>query len=53
MPAARQVCWSSIRAKSIASSTGMLYGRELAEVEHTDISAYGGWRAYMARTDST
>jgi gamma-glutamylcyclotransferase (GGCT)/AIG2-like uncharacterized protein YtfP len=26
---------------------GILYPRELAESKHTDISVYGGWRAYM------
>jgi gamma-glutamylcyclotransferase (GGCT)/AIG2-like uncharacterized protein YtfP len=27
---------------------GILYPRTLAEGVHTDISAYGGWRAYIA-----
>lgn len=27
---------------------GILYPRELAEGHHRDISAFGGWRAYMA-----
>jgi gamma-glutamylcyclotransferase (GGCT)/AIG2-like uncharacterized protein YtfP len=27
---------------------GILYPRELAEENHRDISAYGGWRAYWA-----
>ena len=26
---------------------GILYPRELAEATHRDISAFGGWRAYM------
>ena len=28
---------------------GILYPRELAEGRHRDISAWGDWRAYMAR----
>jgi gamma-glutamylcyclotransferase (GGCT)/AIG2-like uncharacterized protein YtfP len=28
---------------------GILYPRELAERDHADISAFGGWRAYLAR----
>ena len=27
---------------------GILYPRELAEAQHRDISAFGGWRAYIA-----
>jgi gamma-glutamylcyclotransferase (GGCT)/AIG2-like uncharacterized protein YtfP len=30
---------------------GILYPRALAENVHRDISAFGGWRAYMARRD--
>jgi gamma-glutamylcyclotransferase (GGCT)/AIG2-like uncharacterized protein YtfP len=29
---------------------GILFPREIAEREHKDISAYGGWRAYLAAT---
>jgi gamma-glutamylcyclotransferase (GGCT)/AIG2-like uncharacterized protein YtfP len=29
---------------------GILYPRELAEGKHPDISAHGGWRAYLAAT---
>jgi gamma-glutamylcyclotransferase (GGCT)/AIG2-like uncharacterized protein YtfP len=29
---------------------GILYPRELAEGKHRDISAHGGWRAYIAAT---
>jgi gamma-glutamylcyclotransferase (GGCT)/AIG2-like uncharacterized protein YtfP len=29
---------------------GILYPRALAEGRHRDISAYGGWRAYLAAT---
>jgi gamma-glutamylcyclotransferase (GGCT)/AIG2-like uncharacterized protein YtfP len=29
---------------------GILFPRELAEGQHRDISMYGGWRAYVART---
>ena len=31
---------------------GILYPRELAEGNHRDISAYGGWRAYWATRNS-
>ena len=31
---------------------GILYPRELAEGKHPDISAHGGWRAYIAATAS-
>ena len=32
---------------------GILYPRELAEGLHTDISSFGGWRAYIARASVT
>lgn len=31
---------------------GILYPRELAERDHRDISAFGGWRAYVAASES-